>query len=105
MEAKLKIAMKVLSVAALLAALTGCPSKDDSNDRYACVWESRHSACGGGSYTAWATQCDEFLASDYYISPQEHCANMASSDTSCAGDCCIYVEGRNPTLQAGGSCN
>lgn len=95
----------VFLLLALAFALAGCPAKDDSGDLYCCAWESRYSSCGGGSpWSDWTASYDEFRASDYYISPEEHCANMASDSTSCAGSCCIYHEGRYGSLRSG-SCN
>ncbi len=103
MSRRQSIRVKAGFVAAAVLALVGCGGSDGgSGGVMSCTWESRHSACGGGGWTSWSTQCDEFQPSDYTISPQEHCANMASNDTSCAGSCCIYVEGRASALRNGG---
>ena len=95
--------VKLGALLPLLAVFAACGgSGSSSSGLWCCTWEHRYSACGGGSYSAWEPQSDSFNADDYYITPQEHCSNMAvPSATSCAGDCCIYVENQNGALNPG----
>ena len=88
----------------VIIAVCGCPNNDSNSSggqRYACSYEKRSSACGGGNYSVWKKECYSFNSSDYTISPQQVCNNVSSNDTHCAAGCCIYVEGRNAVLTAG----
>ena len=71
---------------------------------YCCTYDSRHSACGGGSWTDWETESFEFNIDDYVEgwTPEDVCGQYDGSDLECGGSCCIYVEYDNNELTDGG---
>ncbi|RLB48055.1 MAG: hypothetical protein DRH23_09445 [Deltaproteobacteria bacterium] len=95
----MKYAFTLLALGTSLMAL-GC---GDEGGVYCCTYESRHSACGGGDYTAWATNYYEFNIDDYLEgwSPTDVCDKFSGTDTTCSATCCIYSEDRNTTLSSG----
>jgi hypothetical protein len=95
------LAMALVLYAA--ATLPGCG--EEGGGVYACRYESRHSACGGGDYTDWAAECYSFNIDDYLDgwTPEQVCDKFTGSDNECGGSCCITVEYRNNVL-SGGTC-
>lgn len=96
----MKCALAMLAVSACLAGL-GCG--DSTGGVYCCTYDSRHSACGGGDYTAWETNYYEFNIDDYVEgwTPEQVCDKFSGTDTSCSATCCIYSEDRNNVLSSG----
>lgn len=102
--------MKYLIAAAILAivsmaVLAGCAGDSGGGGGiYACDYEKRSSACGGGDYSDWEAYCYEFDMDDYLESwtPEMVCDKYSGSDLHCAGSCCIYVDYRNNELSKGG---
>jgi len=92
----------LILMASLLTA--GCGG-EEGGGLYCCTYESRHSACGGGNWTAWEIQHYEFDLDDYVEgwTPEQVCAKFSGSDTECAGGCCIDTQDRNNVL-SGGAC-
>jgi hypothetical protein len=89
-------------------AATTCASRvgikaDEICARTCCTYESRHSACGGGDYTAWETMYYEFNIDDYLEgwSPTDVCDKFSGTDTTCSATCCVYSEDRNNALSSG----
>jgi hypothetical protein len=99
-----KLLASVLAALLLSAGvvLLGCGG--EGSTIYHCTYETRHSGCGGGDWTAWTSECYRFDLEDYQEgwTPQRVCDKFSGSDTACESSCCIYVEHRNTTLAEGG---
>ncbi len=98
-----RIAIALMALISLAGAFVlGCG--DGGGTLYHCTYETRHSACGGGDWSEWTSECYAFDLDDYQTgwTPQMVCDKFSGSDTECGGSCCIYVEHRNTTLADGG---
>jgi len=71
---------------------------------YSCNYESRHTGCGGKTWTSWEKGCYAFNIDDYKEgwTPEKVCGKFSGSDTECGGGCCIYTEYRDNEISRGG---
>lgn len=92
----------LIAVSLGAAVASGCGG-EDGGGVYCCTYESRHSACGGGSWTAWETLHYEFDLDDYVEgwTAEQVCAKFSGSDTACSATCCVDTEQRSNVLEAG----
>jgi hypothetical protein len=74
-----------------------------SSGSYSCTYETRHTGCGGVTWTDWTKECYSFDIDDYKEdwTPERVCNKYTSSDTNCGGSCCIEIEYRNNVLPKG----
>jgi hypothetical protein len=100
--------MRFIPIALLLAVVMGtcvliAGCGEDGGGIYCCTYESRHTACGGGDWTAWEAEFYQFNIDDYLEdwTPERVCNKFTGSDTECGGGCCIYVEYSNNNLSSG----
>ncbi len=93
--------MLIIILAGSLLFVGGCG--EDGNTLYNCSYQSRHTACGGGDWTAWESACYQFDMDDYLDdwTPQRVCDKFSGSDTECSATCCINVEYQNNQLASG----
>jgi hypothetical protein len=102
----MKFVLAILTVCALIvvAVLSACG--EEGGGIYCCTYESRHTACGGGDWTAWESEAYQFDIDDYLEdwTPERVCDKFAGSDTECSATCCINVEYQNNNL-SGGECS
>jgi hypothetical protein len=87
----------------LVASSPAAGCGDEAGGVYCCSYESRHSACGGGDYSAWETNLYEFNIDDYLEgwSPADVCDKFGGTDTTCSATCCVHSEDRNNVLSSG----
>jgi hypothetical protein len=91
--------MKQFSILILILSsfiLFGCTE----NSTYSCIYESRHTGCGGKEWTEWGTECNAFNMDNYKEdwTPEKVCQKYSGTDTNCGGGCCIEIEYRNNQL-------
>jgi len=104
--------MKILVIFLLIFGailIGGCVQNSQNIDSglggsYSCVYESRHTGCGGKGWSEWKAECYAFNMDDYKEgwTPEKVCGKYAGSDTDCGGGCCIGIEYRNNTLSRNG---
>jgi hypothetical protein len=92
----------VLAAVLGVMSITGVGCGDDSGGYYACSYEQRRTeGCSATTWGSWAYECVDFNSDDYYITPQEVCANLTSDDLYCEAGCCIDYEHRSIDLSPG----
>jgi hypothetical protein len=98
----------VIVVLSLTALIASCGEDEDEDGEgggggiYACSYEKRGTGCNNYIFGAWEAGCDQFNSADYYITPEQVCANLTSGGLWCGGtSCCITTEYQNVILVAG----
>jgi len=88
-----------------LMTIVGTGGNGDDGDEggiYACSYEKRGTdGCDGYGWGAWEAGCYQFNSEDYYISPEEVCANITDGGLFCQAGCCVDSEYRNVQLTSG----
>jgi len=98
---KLSLVILMSFIAALAVSLAGCGS-DGGGGQYACSYEERRTdGCDGYGFGSWTEECFTFNADDYYISPEQVCANVTSSGLECTSTCCVDFDFQNVQLTSG----
>jgi hypothetical protein len=91
-------------VSTTAAAAVGCGGDNgDGGGTYCCRYESRHTPCGGGTYSNWQAEKYEFNIDDYVAgwTPEAVCNKFTGNWTNCEAGCCINGQYRNNTLSSG----
>ncbi len=96
-----RLALVVLGASLLCTCLFCACGGGDGGGNYACSYESRHTGCNNSTWTEWEAECFSFNSDDYYITPEEVCANVTDGGVYCEAGCCIDTEFRNVDLSAG----
>ncbi len=101
--------MLFLVIASLSGAVftAGCTGREvGESGYYCCRYESRHTGCGGKTWSSWEKLSENFDISTYKEgwTPEKVCNKYTGSTTRCDGGCCISVEYRNNRLSEG-SCS
>lgn len=82
----------------------GC-AHEQGGGYYSCSYEqSRTDGCDGMGFEPYVWECVDFNSDDYWISPEEVCANITDDSPYCQGGCCIDYRFRNVYLTKG-TCN
>lgn len=92
--------LPVLVLGFIMLALTGCGG-GDSDGYYTCSYEKRVTdGCDGYGFGDWEEYSFSFNADDYYIEPDQVCANVTTDGVHCEAGCCVDAEFRNVDLSS-----
>lgn len=97
------ICIAPLAASLIILALSWSACGDDGGGgTYACAYEQRRTeGCSAASWQDWVYECVEFNADDYFITPEEVCANLTEDGLFCQAGCCIDYEHRSIDLNRG----
>lgn len=97
-----KVALLAVAFVAFALVFSSCGGGGDGDGWYACSYEKRVTdGCDGYGWGDWVSECFAFNSEDYYISPEQVCANVTEGGLFCQAGCCVDSEFRNVSLTEG----
>ena len=90
----------VIGFVVFVLTLTGCGG-GGGDGYYTCSYDKRVTdGCDGYGFGAWEQQSFSFNSDDYYITPDEVCANVTDGGLHCEAGCCVDAEFSNVDLSS-----